>query len=426
MKRVDVRELLTAAVDGELTPAERKAAERVLRESEPARQFYAQLKADAARLKKLARRNAPSDLADNVMATIGERALTPTPLPPSRMPSRKFNWGWLPVWTNIAAAACVLVVISLGSYFYFSLSQQYMAQQNQGMANLPAPRDNDAGATPQAAPMPRERTPEVPRDAVVEKPRSPEIGPLPHEVIPDRITSPPEAMPEIEPFQPDKIRLSQLFKLEDLASDGDARKKLVNEMKKDELIRLDLFCHASPKALEHVVAALKSRGITAVIDNFVNERLKKNLPTELMIFTEALTPDEVAQLMAALGAEEKKSGAGQFDTLVAAPFLSDDLTKLGKLLGMPNVPSKQPKAKGPVDIRKPLPEGTAQHVAATLNGMGTSATPPKPERMAVVVAYSPMNGNPQASKEIKQFLDRRGERKADAKPMMLVLKIISK
>src|SRR4051812_37422902 len=130
--------------------------------------------------------------------------------------------------------------------------------------------------------------------------------------------------------------------------------------------------------------------------------------------------------MTTLGAEEKKSGAGQFDTLVAAPFLADDLTKLGKLLGNPNFSSKLPKAKGPVDIRKPLPEGTAQHVAATLSGMGTSATPPKSERMAVIVAYSPMNGNPQASREIKQFLDRRGDRKADAKPLMLVLKIIAK
>src|SRR5215208_3991079 len=93
MKSVNVRELLTAAVDGELTPAERKAAERVLRESEPARQFFAQLKADAARLKNLPKRSAPGDLVDNVMAVIGERAMTPTPLPPSRLPSRKFNWG---------------------------------------------------------------------------------------------------------------------------------------------------------------------------------------------------------------------------------------------------------------------------------------------------------------------------------------------
>src|SRR5262245_30420033 len=131
--------------------------------------------------------------------------------------------------------------------------------------------------------------------------------------------------------------------------------------------------------------------------------------------------------MTALGAEDKKGGAGQFDTLVAAPLLGEDLVKLGKLLGVPNVMSKLPKSKNGVDIRKPLPEGTADHVARSLSGMGGgSPTPLKAERMAVVVAYSPANGNPAASREIKQFIEHRGERNADAKPLMLVLKVIPK
>jgi hypothetical protein len=57
---------------------------------------------------------------------------------------------------------------------------------------------------------------------------------------------------------------------------------------------------------------------------------------------------------------------------------------------------------------------------------GGSPPAPKAGRMAVVVAYSPANANPAASREIKQFVERRGERKPDAKPLMLVLKIISK
>ena len=73
-----------------------------------------------------------------------------------------------------------------------------------------------------------------------------------------------------------------------------------------------------------------------------------------------------------------------------------------------------------------LPEGTANHLAATLAKMGSTASPLKTEKVAVVVAYSPMNGQPTASREIKQFLDRRGDRKPDAKPLMLVLKTISK
>ena len=102
------------------------------------------------------------------------------------------------------------------------------------------------------------------------------------------------------------------------------------------------------------------------------------------------------------------------------------MTKLGKLLGVPNVTSKLPKDRTSIDIRKPLPEGTAQHVANTLNGSGGTSRTQKPEPMAVVVAYSPLNASPKDSAAIRQFLDRRADRKADAKPMMLVLKVISK
>src|SRR5436305_3270576 len=146
MTPANLRELLTAAVDGELTPAERKAARRLLRESEAARVLFAHLKADAARLKKLPRVAAPADLADNVLAVINDRAMTPTPLPPCRTAARKFNWGWLPIWANVATAAGVLIVISLGSYLYFAASQNWNAQQNHGVAKLPAVPNNDVGA----------------------------------------------------------------------------------------------------------------------------------------------------------------------------------------------------------------------------------------------------------------------------------------
>jgi hypothetical protein len=58
--------------------------------------------------------------------------------------------------------------------------------------------------------------------------------------------------------------------------------------------------------------------------------------------------------------------------------------------------------------------------------MGSAASvPPKAERVAVVVAYAPANPSPATSREIKQFLDRRGDRKADAKPLMLVLRPVA-
>jgi hypothetical protein len=426
MKRANLRELLTAAIDGELTPAERKTAQRLLRESEAARILLAQLKADASRLKKLPRVPAPAELAENVLNVIQERAIAPTPLPPVRRNTTRFNWAMVPIWVNLATAAAILIVISFGSYMYFAASRDYYAnldrsrdQAKERHLSLPA-EGNKPGAI-ERGPQPKEVDPGS--GALAQnspKPES-ELGPRPRVVVPDFLADRPLENPEIEPFDLNKIRVSQLFDMHELPKDDSLRKKLSSEMKKDELIRLDLFCQTTPKALDFVAAGLKARGITAITDGFVQDRLRKKLPTELVIFTEALTPEEVAQLLTALGAEDVKNGAGEFETVVAAPFLPADLTRLGQLLGVPSVLPKPAKGKQGPDISKPLPEGTAQHVAATLAGMGTGSTARKLEKVAVVVAYSPMNPHPTTSKEIKQFLDR-GERQAEAKPLMLVLR----
>jgi hypothetical protein len=428
MNPANPRELLTAAVDGELTPAERKAAEKLLRESESARVLFARLKQDAARVRNLPKISAPPDLADGVMGMIRERALAPIPLPPTRKPAPRFNWSMLPVWVNVASAVSVLILISVGSYLYFAASHEYFAEQRRAMAAKtiekppePPPALVEKGPVPKVAP--------APGDAVVERPRDvvPELGPSPRVLEPDLRTGPERDYPEIQSIQLDKIRLSHFFTLRDLPGDEESRKKMVAELKKDELIRLDLFCQSTPRALELVLAGLKVKRVAALTDAFAQDRLKRKVPTEVVIFTEALTPDEVAAFLTALGAEDKKAnGAGEFDTLVVAPFLPADLDQLARLLGLPAVTPKAAKGKSGVDIRKPLPEGTANQVAQTLSKMGGGTSPPsasKGENVAVVVAYSPVNPSPGTSKEIKQFLDRRGERKPDAKPLMLVLRI---
>jgi hypothetical protein len=437
MNPASLRELLTAAVDGELSPTERKAAQKLLRESEAARALFAQLKTDAARLKRLPRVPAPGDFADSVLSTIQDRAMCPTPLPPTRKPSPRFNWSALPVWANVATAAAVLVMISAGSYLYFAASHDYYAGKNHGVASkgtvgkggdVGAGRDNRDSPDADSNDADPSRNREAGPEAIVQRPRElgPEIGPSPREMPADILTKAPDDETEIQPFHLDKIRVSRFFTLHDLAGDEATRKKLTDELRKDELIRLDLFCQSSARALDMVLTALKGRGITVFTDSFVQERLKGKTQPEVMIFTEALSPEEVGRLLVTLGAEDKKragAGPGEFETLVAAPFLPADLTKLSRLLGVPNLDAKAAKSRGGVDIRKPLPEGTANQLAASLSRMGSgSPVPSKAGSVAVVVSYSPANPTPAASREIKQFLDRRAERKADAKPLMLVLR----
>ena len=343
------------------------------------------------------------------MAVIQDRAMTPTPLPPSRKPASKFNWSIVPIWVNFVTAAAVLIVISVGSYLYFSASDRYYREQERIAAEKNAATVAEAG--PVAAKTPGEVN--APETSVASKNREagPEVigllprvfaeaGPSPRDVTGDVHLSPPRDMPEIESFQIDKIRVSHLFNLHDLSTDLTAQDKLVGEIKKDELIRLDLFCNSAVNALDRVLNGLKARGVVVFIDAFAQDQLKKKSPPELMIFTESLTPDEVAGLLVALGADDKASGSAEFDTLVAAPFLPADLTQLSKLLGIPSVTPKAPKGKLAIDIRKPLPEGTANEVAAMLSKMGSKSTsPPKNEKVAVVVAYSPMNANPAASRD---------------------------
>jgi hypothetical protein len=240
--------------------------------------------------------------------------------------------------------------------------------------------------------------------------------------VEDALLSPPRDATEIESIQLDKIRVLRLFSPHELADDELARTRLAAEMRKDELIRLDLFTRSSPRSLELVLQAFKARGISVFTDAFVHEQLKKKNQPEVMIFTEALAPDDVARLMSDLGARDKKGG-GEFEALAAAPFLPADLTRLSRLLGIPNLEPKPSTGKVGVDIRKPLPEGTANDVAAALAKMGNRRTSPlRAERVAVVVSYTPVNPQPSASREIRQFLDRRGERRPDAKPLMLVIR----
>lgn len=431
MNRETMRELLTAALDGVLPPAERKIVQRLLHESPEARALFAQLKQDAARLQALRKHHAPVDFAAAILHQIQDNGLTPTPLPPKpATPPKKFNWGWLPVWTNIVTAASVLLLISIGSYLYFMASQDYLAgKKSQELIAQTGQRTlvEGPGTTSQhnALPLPEAKLPPEAIVALPPVPSSPEVGPLPRVVERDILTSPIRPSPEIDFTQLDLLRVAQLFKINDLPTNDATRKKLVADCKRDELIRLDLFCKLTPKSVEAVQQAFKAKGVTFHVDAYAQERLKKNLPTEIMFFTESLTPDEVSQVLAHLGAEDNKAnGAGGYDTLVVAPFLSADLDTLGRLLGITNVLSKLPKMKG-VDIRKPLPEGTALQLAQTLAKMGSTGTPlPKEERVGVAVAYRPSNPQPNQSKEIKTYLSRRGEKKPDAKPLMLVLRAV--
>jgi hypothetical protein len=187
------------------------------------------------------------------------------------------------------------------------------------------------------------------------------------------------------------------------------------ELTRDEVVRLDLFAKDSTRAAELLQNSLKSKGNQIVVDAVAQDRLKKKLKTEYVIFAEGMTADEIAQLLEQLGAEDKKAeakkaGEGQFDKFVLTRLRSSDVNELARLLGVPAMQLKLPKFKnGTAETRKTPEPAPASKSAAT-------------PKSALVLPYGAVHSDPRYSKEIKQFLEKRGERKPGTLPMMLVIR----
>ncbi|WP_020469266.1 anti-sigma factor family protein [Zavarzinella formosa] len=439
MMTPEIRELIARAVDGSLTATDRKRVEHVLKESPQARALFSQLKKDAQALRSLTFVVAPVNIADAVTDLIRERNLTPTPTPP-RPKTSGLNWPSITFWLNVSTAAGIMFTIAIGSYMYIASLHSPQRPHETSLAREQQ-RKTPSAANQQALPS-RPETPEEYDDPIPESvvnvpspeitPVRPELGPIPR-IIDAPLTAPVrDMMPEIHAINIAKHRVSRFVNLADLISTDPAQQKnhteIRSELKADELIRLDLFCRDPKVAMDMLATVLKNRGCQSVTDQHLLERFKKKQTAEIVFFTDVLTPEEVFQLLGQIAQADKKStgGEGQFDTLVIAPFLPADLDMLGRILGAGSAMSKTPKPKTPVDIRKPLPEGTANHLAQSLSKMGSgSSSTLKNEKLAFVGSYSPVNPTPSQSKEIKSYLERRADKRTDAKPLMLVLRTVN-
>src|SRR5262249_5501428 len=114
------RELLAAYVDGELNTRQLDAVRRLLHGSAEAREILRRMQEDAAALRQLPTQRLDRDLAAPVMRIIAERGLRP-PIRRRRVVSRRPNF---PAWAGVSAAAAALLLVALGSYLYFSASQE--------------------------------------------------------------------------------------------------------------------------------------------------------------------------------------------------------------------------------------------------------------------------------------------------------------
>lgn len=442
-------QLITAAVDGELSATESRAFRLLLSTSADARELYAKLKADRDRIHSLPRAKPPADLHAKVMARIASATPAPKPAParpaktttePARpaaarqaqSPTRRK----LPTWAPAAIAAGLLICVTAGSFAYFS---QDAAPANTGTAKNPwssiLPSQQDG---PSAVPSPGPKAaPELTRpdpDSVARINESPVPPlPMPKVVAPEAIAQAPEPrpaqhtivgsqiLPPIPPFDLVEVRVPFLRSVSELDR-ADISKELTDELGNEVAVRLDLFVRDPARGVDVFQNAAKASGLTVFADAATLDKLKKKQVGSVVIYTESLTAAELSALFAKVAAEDAKFSPRVCDSLHAMPATTTDDYELRLILGRDVGIYKRPgngAGQGVKPSDKPISAGTIDTVSKTLT------TPPKSgEKLAVLAAWLPggVRTNPAMSNEIKQFLTKRTDRKPNAVPAIIVIR----
>ncbi len=404
--------LIAAAVDGGLTPVDAKALDRLLASKPEAGVLLRRLKANAARLAALPKRRAPHALAAKVMARVW-------PVTPARklVPARRSL-------APFAIAASLFLAVTAGSFLFFhgkDATSQEQAQQDQlppaGVGAMPADVPTvepvafaKAGAGEDGVSKPAtddgafaKRTPaETPEMVVVQAPKP--LTPEEIELIGSALMIESKPLKQIDPALP------LLFSALDLdKSDPQARMK--KELAKDAGFRLNLFSKNTVAAVEQVQAAAKSVGVHVFVEGNTAERIKKPMAVPYAVYVENLTADELTALFAALS--KQVNTQSRPDTILgSAHFIPADANEQKDLKELLGLDWPQAKAAKPSD-GKSVSEGTLKEVVASVKKPGDKA--------AVVVTYA-ARLNAGKSSEVKQFIEKRGERKPGTVPLLIVIR----
>jgi anti-sigma factor RsiW len=440
--------LLTAYIDGEMTPRQRKNVLRLLERSPEARAMLSRLQEDAGNLRALPRRQLPPDFSSQVLRSIVERRLGH---------ARRWNQQGEPVyhgWAGLAAVASVLIAVGFGSYLYFAAATSEDNGTGAFVDKGPTvpvtqPKHVDAASSGAVAPT----NPASPR---VEPKKEPSSAPAPSAVVKgdSKPESPGAAVPAKPANEPGKdpvlgvqkpkavdletveSRLALSLALRELDKE-DTQQRLLKELHRETAYRLELFSLGNGKAMERVQAAFQARGIRLLIDAEAQVRLQnRRLRADYALYVEGLRAEELSQVLRQLRADDKRAegkrkGDSQFDKMLILPLTAPDRKELINLLGVDpaQLPLSKPTTPLGVDPRKPVSDKTAEQVVQALEGKGPSRPEPgataaiKPgERVALVLSYNPPRPKGAPSKQLKQFVDHLKARSPGTVQMLLVLR----
>jgi hypothetical protein len=434
MLTVDQLNLITAGVDGDLTGAEAECLCRLLDESSLARATYDQLRADSIRLQGLPRVQPPADLQARVMARVSALG-RPAPSVPSRRAEpvqptvRRARRQWVPV----AVAASLLIGIAGASFLLFSGDRDNTSASHDpnrpplGKNGAADPRWADwlpaANARLPSAPMPSERTGEgaVAPHSVIAPATTVAVAPPPRTPDRDLIGAHPRA--EFPNFDLVQLRLPFLEPLAEFDRDA-IRQQLVEELGREPAFRIDLFARNTLRGVELLQKAARGTGLTIHADNASMNFLRKGQVTSIVVYTDALNAAELTALLTRLNTEDARVSPRVFDAVHATPIGREDEVEIRRVLGAD--PGLFKRAIPAPDRRKEVLKGgsvsagTADQIIDSIKaGKGAPV-----RDSAVLMTWSPSQGRtpPAMSAELKTYLSKRGERKPDAVPVIIVIR----
>jgi anti-sigma factor RsiW len=400
------RQLVATAVDGELTDGTESVVRRLLADSAEARALFRDLLADREALRSLPRLVAPANTADLIIRRV-ERLPRAVPATAGRRLQR---------WSGYAVAASVFLAIGALSFWASRTGGEQAKRTGQGegaprrpvreqytkpprLESLPSPRPVDDPSHAQGMPVQRDRVP------------SAEIAPPPRAAVGTVIASSPQLVVDL--IRNDGGRLPLLLPF-DQYDQPEVRQRAVKEL--DGPSRIDFFCPSLYLAVELFQTSARASGVRIIPDTTTQELAGNRRVTGFAIYTESLTADEIAGLLADVARHAREAGSRAFGTAHLYPITpadQRDVRELRDLLGVDPGLWKRPKP-APAGL-KPLAAGTVDQLEARLG---------KNSKTALLLTYLPVSARtvPAASQEIRTFLAARGERKPGAVPLFVVFR----
>lgn len=376
-------QLLTAYVDGALSPREQQTVEKLLQKSPEARTLLKELEADAARLRQLPRQKVEPAFAAEVMKEIEARGApwqrsTQIPLP-ARGPSRAAVREW-PGWIGMAIAAAILLMVGIGSYVFFT--------------NMKDGEDGQPIAHDPKVPVPPPKR---------EEPAKTQPAPLVNDLIAGIL-------------QGYDRPVGTMFAAREL-TDAKVQQHLAREFRKSNSVHLEVAGRDNGAAVKALMAALGDHKVRVLVDDQASARLNSANPeTPYLVYAENLEADDLSRILQRLGSEVKTD---QVQTIHVSEVTSGHRSELSKIFGVDPKKLQAPPAK-PMELLNPIP-GDASRAKGSKDQKGAAPPAKGPEGLSAVALVLPLEGGLNRSAQIREFLAGRKDPRPGTVQLVVVI-----